>query len=57
MYTCKCYLALEELGDVEEDGEEEDWEEIGEQVVAILCCILLSPDCDDQIMIKLFQRS
>ena len=36
-------LALKELGDVEEDGKDEDGEEVGEQVVSILCSVLLPP--------------
>ena len=35
------HLALEELGDVEENCEEQDGEEVGEQVVPVLCCVLL----------------
>ena len=36
-------LALKELGDVEEDGEEEGWEKVGQKVVPIFCCVLLPP--------------
>ena len=35
------HLALEELGDVEENCEEQDGEEVGEQVVPVLSCVLL----------------
>ena len=43
-WLCKIKnLALKELGDVEEDGEEEGWEKVGEKVVPIFCCVLLPP--------------